>query len=30
MAPTTIYVKPVLELISTHRLHAMAHITGGA
>ncbi len=29
MAPTTIYVKPVLELISRHSLHAMAHITGG-
>ena len=29
MAPTTIYVKPVLELIARHPLHAMAHITGG-
>jgi phosphoribosylformylglycinamidine cyclo-ligase len=29
MAPTTIYVKPVLELIAAHDLHAMAHITGG-
>ena len=29
MAPTTIYVKPVLELLSAHPLHAMAHITGG-
>ena len=29
MAPTTIYVKPVLELIAGHDLHAMAHITGG-
>lgn len=29
MAPTTIYVKPVLELIAAHELHAMAHITGG-
>ena len=29
MAPTTIYVKPMLELIATHDLHAMAHITGG-
>jgi len=29
MAPTTIYVKPVLELIGRHELHAMAHITGG-
>ena len=29
MAPTTIYVKPVLELIARHSLHALAHITGG-
>jgi phosphoribosylformylglycinamidine cyclo-ligase len=29
MAPTTIYVKPVLELLKTHDVHAMAHITGG-
>jgi phosphoribosylformylglycinamidine cyclo-ligase len=29
MAPTTIYVKPVLELLARHELHAMAHITGG-
>lgn len=29
MAPTAIYVKPILALISTHRPHAMAHITGG-
>ncbi len=29
MAPTTIYVKPVLELLGKHELHAMAHITGG-
>ena len=29
MAPTTLYVKPVLELIAAHDLHAMAHITGG-
>jgi len=29
MAPTTIYVKPVLELLGRHDLHAMAHITGG-
>ncbi|MGH8028681.1 MAG: phosphoribosylformylglycinamidine cyclo-ligase, partial [Arenimonas sp.] len=29
MAPTTIYVKPVLELLAAHPLHAMAHITGG-
>ena len=29
MAPTTIYVKPILELIGNHDVHAMAHITGG-
>jgi phosphoribosylformylglycinamidine cyclo-ligase len=29
MAPTEIYVKPVLELLGAHDLHAMAHITGG-
>ncbi|HJR74192.1 MAG TPA: phosphoribosylformylglycinamidine cyclo-ligase [Luteimonas sp.] len=29
MAPTTLYVKPILELLSKHDLHAMAHITGG-
>ena len=29
MAPTTIYVKPVLALLKTHAVHAMAHITGG-
>lgn len=29
MAPTALYVKPVLELLRTHELHAMAHITGG-
>ena len=29
MAPTEIYVKPVLELLRAHDLHAMAHITGG-
>ena len=29
MAPTTLYVKPVLELLQAHDLHAMAHITGG-
>ncbi len=29
MAPTTLYVKPVLELLGRHALHAMAHITGG-
>jgi phosphoribosylformylglycinamidine cyclo-ligase len=29
MAPTTLYVKPVLELLRSHDVHAMAHITGG-
>ncbi|MBB5014602.1 phosphoribosylformylglycinamidine cyclo-ligase [Rehaibacterium terrae] len=29
MAPTTLYVKPVLALLRTHPIHAMAHITGG-
>ena len=29
MAPTTIYVKPVLDLIARHPPSAMAHITGG-
>jgi len=29
MAPTTIYVKPVLELIARAPVKAMAHITGG-
>ena len=29
MAPTTIYVKPMLALVKTHAIHAMAHITGG-
>ena len=29
MAPTTLYVKPILELISRHAPNAMAHITGG-
>jgi phosphoribosylformylglycinamidine cyclo-ligase len=29
MAPTTIYVKPILGLLARHDLHAMAHITGG-
>ncbi len=29
MAPTTIYVKPILQLIGSHDVHAMAHITGG-
>jgi phosphoribosylformylglycinamidine cyclo-ligase len=29
MAPTTIYVKPILGLLKAHAVHAMAHITGG-
>lgn len=29
MAPTQLYVKPILELLKSHDLHAMAHITGG-
>jgi phosphoribosylformylglycinamidine cyclo-ligase len=29
MEPTRLYVKPVLELLKSHDLHAMAHITGG-
>ncbi len=29
MAPTALYVKPVLALLESHDLHAMAHITGG-
>jgi phosphoribosylformylglycinamidine cyclo-ligase len=29
MAPTRMYVKPVLSLLASHRIHAMAHITGG-
>jgi phosphoribosylformylglycinamidine cyclo-ligase len=29
MAPTALYVKPILELLGLHELHAMAHITGG-
>ncbi|WP_176140915.1 phosphoribosylformylglycinamidine cyclo-ligase [Pseudoxanthomonas indica] len=29
MAPTRLYVKPILELLTAHDLHAMAHITGG-
>ena len=29
MAPTRLYVKPILELLKAHDLHAMAHITGG-
>ena len=30
MEPTRIYVKPVLELLARHEIHAMAHVTGGA
>jgi len=30
MEPTRIYVKPILELLSRHDVHAMAHVTGGA
>jgi phosphoribosylformylglycinamidine cyclo-ligase len=29
MAPTTLYVKPILGMLGKHALHAMAHITGG-
>jgi len=29
LAPTTIYVKPILALLTQHDVHAMAHITGG-
>ncbi|HEV2620549.1 MAG TPA: phosphoribosylformylglycinamidine cyclo-ligase [Frateuria sp.] len=29
MAPTTIYVKPMLELLESRPVHGMAHITGG-
>jgi len=29
MAPTALYVKPILALLADHDLHAMAHITGG-
>ena len=29
LAPTTIYVKPILELLKAQPLHGMAHITGG-
>ncbi len=29
MAPTTIYVKPILEILRHHTIRAMAHITGG-
>ena len=29
LAPTTIYVKPILQLLSQQSVHGMAHITGG-
>jgi phosphoribosylformylglycinamidine cyclo-ligase len=29
LAPTTIYVKPILALLREHAVHGMAHITGG-
>jgi len=29
MAPTALYVKPILHLLAAHDVHAMAHITGG-
>jgi phosphoribosylformylglycinamidine cyclo-ligase len=29
MAPTTIYVKPILKLLAQQSVHGMAHITGG-
>ncbi len=29
MAPTRLYVKPMLDLLGKHPVHAMAHITGG-
>jgi len=29
LAPTTIYVKPILDLLTQVDVHAMAHITGG-
>lgn len=29
MAPTTIYVKPILSLLTQFDIHGMAHITGG-
>ena len=30
LKPTRIYVKPVLEMLSSCRIHGLAHITGGA
>ena len=29
LVPTTIYVKPILQLLAQHPVHGMAHITGG-
>ena len=29
LAPTTIYVKPILQMLGQHDIHGMAHITGG-
>ncbi|MEQ8231194.1 MAG: phosphoribosylformylglycinamidine cyclo-ligase, partial [Gammaproteobacteria bacterium] len=29
LAPTRIYVKPLLAALATHDVHAMAHVTGG-
>ncbi len=29
MAPTTIYVKPILKMLGEHAIQGMAHITGG-
>lgn len=29
LTPTRIYVKPVLEALQKHRIHGLAHITGG-
>lgn len=29
LTPTRIYVKPVLDVLSKHRVHGLAHITGG-
>ena len=29
LEPTKIYVKPILSLLKTHAVHALAHITGG-
>jgi len=29
LTPTRIYVRPILELLGSHNLHALCHITGG-